>query len=819
MTTLRVQPADLRAAQQLLRATIRSSGSVADVAEGSSVDELIIGPAAMAMALMRADVRAHELARSRRGILSIEDEAERDQSARVLADNLFLPVGNGRSARGQVRVALSRDTPGVVPVGAAFTAARGVQFKYDADAPLLYSSGDLLIERETDGRLVYVLFVPVIAAAPGTAYNVDAVVFSGWTTFSPFITGARSSGPMVGGSQPESAAEILERLPTAITVRNLISQRSIMTQLVVEFASLSSIVVVKAGDPEMVRDQTAHPGLGPVSHHGGCVDVYVHAAPARRTLEIPVGDAFGSLETNLVAFRDMLGDSEEIPIFHDVLSGDVLRLVDSYTDESSTYLIEHADLSSLEISSLIPFTRTGPAPLFNGLAFDATYDSDTHTFSIAADETMVTSVARTAWVFVVEADSARAFMVRVSDLSGLLDNQYYTEVTVTDPDGDLLSIGSGDLHLRFFERRIRYSIGRNAPDYDNLVPLRDFGQISSQTTRRGAVAIHGVAVGLLQDIVLLNPNLPDVDPLLGGVRMGPAVSTPPAVGTRQYRVRSLRPELGMSAEDVVLIELAPVDTRTGNDGTITIDDVSLQSATFSAESASFVVGDVDLELVITGSSYGELNGWWGIVSVDDSTTLQVVRLGRHGAGGPTAGDEGLKWRIDRSREVAGSLRVSFDTIGELSAVHARLSNDETKVAAVNTLARAFFPVVLSMTVYYEMQQRTSVLFDATAAARILSQFVGTFPAGEELNTSDIVAHLRSTWPQLGNVIVPSITYQVVSPTGAIVSLTTTDAVRLDDLHCATSADILRLASAAGYGLSNRTARMSSRPDLITMVQL
>lgn len=818
MTTLRVNPDDLRAAQQLLRATIRASGSQADTAEGSSVDELIIGPAAMALALLRADVRAHDLARSRTGILSIEDAAEREQSARVLAQNLYLPVSEGRRARGQVKISFSRDNPGVVPVGAQFTTARGLSYIYDADGPLLYNAADMLIERAASGALAYVLYVPVIATTSGLAHNQNSVVFSGWSQFSPYITGVVSAGAIIGGSAPESAAEILARLPSAITVRNLISQRSIMTQLAVEFASLSAITVIKAGDAEMVRDKTALPGLGSAVHHGGCVDVYIHAAPSQRSLEIPVGDAFGSLPSMLTAFRDMHGSSEEIPIFHDVLPGDVLRLVDSYTDESSTYLIASADRSTLDVSCLVPFTRTGPGPLLDGLSFDATYNSSTRTFSLDSEETLVTAGMVESWAFVVEADSPRAYMVRVLSVSGLVRGRYYTEITVTDPDGALLSLGSGDLHLRFFARRLRYSIGRNAPDFDNIVALRDFGEITDRTVRRGGVVVHGIPVGIIRDIVLLNPNLDDADPLLGGVRLGPAVTSAPAVGTRQYRVQSLRPEVGASAHDSVYIEIATQDSRGGDDGALTIDDEALQLAVFSAPDAGFVAGDVDLEIVISGSSFGHINGWWGITEVLSDEEVMVLRQGRHGAAGPSTGDDGLTWRIDRSRAVAGSLRLVFDTIAELPAVHARLMNDDTRVAAVSTLARAFFPVVLTATIYVELQQRSAGVFDDAEAVRRLAQFVDEFPAGEELNASDLVAHLRSTWPALGNVLPPRLTYSMISPTGALINFATDDAVRLDAAHCVTSADAAALVVAQGYGLSNKTARISTEPARLTLVR-
>lgn len=820
MTTLKIRPEDLRAARQLLRAALRAANLPAEVAEGSAVDELIIGPAAMAMAVLRADAAAHDLARSRQGILQIPDAAERAQSAQVFANNLFLSPQPGAPARGVVRVEFSRSTSGVVPVGATFTAPRGQQFRYDGAIALLYSASDLRVETDAQGTLRYVLYVPVVAALPGVEGNLDSVVFSGWTPFSPYIQAVRTAGPLTGGAAAESPEALLARLPQAITTRNLISQQSLMAQLAIEFPTLQGVVVVRAGEPEMVRDRTLFPGLGPAVSHGGCVDIYTHFASSTRTIEVPVGEAWGQATGEWTAFRDLAADLEGYPLFQNVRPGDVLRITDPQADEATTYVIEHADASRLDVSGLVPFTRLTPQPLASGVLFDATFDAATRTFALDADETLVTADMVGAWLYVSEHGTNVVLLSRVQAVSGLVRGRYYTHVKVTDPDGGLAALGAGDLQVRVFDRRLRYSIGRNADRWDDVVPQRDFGQVVGASTRQGAVVIHGLPVGHIREVLLLNPTLPDADPVRGGVLLDTRVNRQPARDAGEYQVQSLRPYFGASARDATAIYVMPADPRGGADGSITLDDAGEQTATFYAESAAFTLDDVGLHLRLSGSVQRDMNGWWHITALEDENTVRVTRLGAHGETPDLAGDDGLTWAVDTRTAVEGVLRVTFDTTPEVAAVDARLMAPDTRVAASRPLARQFHPVRLSVVLRYSLSRLAATTpFDPDEAARRLSLFINGFPAGEALHANDLVTELRRTWPAVGNVLPPELTYELAAPSGDLVRFSSTDEVALTSSYCVTAADVAALEAAQRLGLSARTARISTSPDRILLEAL
>lgn len=165
------------------------------------------------------------------------------------------------------------------------------------------------------------------------------------------------------------------------------------------------------------------------------------------------------------------------------------------------------------------------------------------------------------------------------------------------------------------------------------------------------------------------------------------------------------------------------------------------------------------------------------------------------------------------------LRVTYDTLTSFDDVWAYMVDPDRRQVCASSIPRGAHPIYLSFTVNYKLVRTAIDDLDETAAAQTLVDFVENFSSSEELDVSDLVAVLRSTYDVLGLVDIPSVAYVLYAPDGRNIGFETENTIELDVAKETGIAAYDRLEDLAGQGLSVNTVRYILAAADITFVKL
>lgn len=286
------------------------------------------------------------------GALLANPETASEELVDHVTANFLVQRKAGAQAVGVVRVVVNRNVPVSVAQDAVFVAA-GQQFLATQaviavpDFEFNQLPGTQLLRPEP-GNL-WSFTVPVIASQPGAGGMIKrgtAVV----PVVAPFgYVRAYAEDDFIGGNNPETNAQVLQRVATRFTAPSLSNRLGCEAWLRSrpEAASVLQVSIVGFGDPEMLRDRD---GLWPGSQ-GGKSDWYVRTSPVvlhktitrEATLQEKLSDntglwQIGILRTDAPGFYE----ASVLPL-DEVASGSLditteLRLVDTGGAEDAPYL-------------------------------------------------------------------------------------------------------------------------------------------------------------------------------------------------------------------------------------------------------------------------------------------------------------------------------------------------------------------------------------------------------------------------------------------------------------------------------------------------
>ena len=354
-TTVTISPSDVAAAANFLQEMLTNQVPLGDFNQGTALRDLTINAIAAVVAFLQADIAQIQQMQS---LVSVQAATGGDQEAlsdavTAILSNFLISPNAGTYASGYAIGHSSQQVDVVITTTTRFTYSPGIVFVVNSDDTYLIQANQLTPVTDATGNVLdYEFRIPLIATAPGTTYNVAPGLFATWDRFNPYITRIEVDTAFSGGNGQETVPELLARAPTAVSVRNLINNRSIQATLNSNFDDLNSVLVVGMGDPEMQRDVLPVAGPNLQLHVGGCVDVYVRTPLVQTQFVGAVGGLFARPDGVAAMFRDASSNF----ITSGVESGDILRIVAGLPTVPMEFLVEEVlDANTLSINTSAPF--------------------------------------------------------------------------------------------------------------------------------------------------------------------------------------------------------------------------------------------------------------------------------------------------------------------------------------------------------------------------------------------------------------------------------------------------------------------------------
>lgn len=343
-------------AELFLEQYLRDSNPGINVSKGTALRDFLVMAMASVVAFLRQETDKVRERQSVRGVRLMPDGVDKDQAADDLASNQFLTRKPGKVSRGVAEIHSSQPVDLLIKTTDVFNRAENLSFAADITSDTVISASEFNSVRNNLGLVTHwVATVPLRAMSVGVDANIGPGDFYSTSLRSPYITRVVNPQAFAGGGEPESTEELLNRIPVAISVRDLVTDRAAKTVLTDLFSSVDSVSVVGFGDPEMQRDRIeAVQGITEV-HTGGHVDLYISSPVLEmKSVTGTVGGLSEDVRPRVTIFRDDLQDF----VASGVVQGDILKVTNGLGGEASKYLITEVFTKYLRVSKTAPFPET-----------------------------------------------------------------------------------------------------------------------------------------------------------------------------------------------------------------------------------------------------------------------------------------------------------------------------------------------------------------------------------------------------------------------------------------------------------------------------
>ena len=361
MAGVTISDADRTSAERFLEEYLTEQlGTDVDLSAGSALRDLTINALSLITAYFRGEATLIRSRQSLRRVSALPEGADRDEAVQDILANLLISPKTGRQSRGIAVLHFSRSTDVLVPTTAVFNRTATLAYKPDLSEDRVYTAVEMRAVRDANGVVTTrTLSVPVIAMETGEGYDIDPGVFVNFSRINPYLTRIENTRKFTGGKSDETTAELLERAPTALTLRDLVTDRAIQTVVEDTFTSVDQVVVVGFGDSEMQRDRISTLSNTLNIHVGGHVDVYLKGEIIESQLyEAAVGDPFTDPRTAVTVFRDAaVSDFTVIAgnVILPVVVGMVIQINNASEGEPTRYVINEVVGDHLRVRAENPF--------------------------------------------------------------------------------------------------------------------------------------------------------------------------------------------------------------------------------------------------------------------------------------------------------------------------------------------------------------------------------------------------------------------------------------------------------------------------------
>jgi hypothetical protein len=326
-----------------------------DFRKGTALRDLTVQALAAIFGFVRAEatqIRQMGSLRTVQAAVGGDTEALRDAVTAILSNVLISPLP-GAKARGQVVGHASQQVDIFISTTTRFNKTSDLMFVVDSDTTYFIPKNQLApIVDANNVILEYTFLIPLVAVKTGIEGNISPGLFTSYDRFSAAVMYIENTDWFAGGSGQETVTEILERAPTALSVRNLINDRSITAVLNDNYGDiLRNVFVAGMGMPEMQRDRV--PGVAPhlEFHIGGAVDIYLWLDLVDTSFTNVVGDLFARPDNGIIYFRDSAATD-----FSAVEAGDIISVKDGLPSVPAEFLVIENQGDTLVVSELSPFS-------------------------------------------------------------------------------------------------------------------------------------------------------------------------------------------------------------------------------------------------------------------------------------------------------------------------------------------------------------------------------------------------------------------------------------------------------------------------------
>ncbi len=380
---------ELEIAQNVIEAAIRENYPNVSVRKGTVIKELLAAISSMGYAEINR--RQEEF----RATQSLKDVGENtttvdDSVVDAILSNIFITRKDGSAARGTLKVQTISNRSRGIPQDTTFVTGNDLEFVTETDliAEVTTTSANSIPIREDGATGLFFFLVPVIAAEVGDEYSIPQDTQVENTTLGSDVVLITAFADFSEGKPQETTEELIERSRSAITVRDLVTEKAIKTVLADSFPIVEDVAVIVYGDFEMKRDQFGGFGLGA----GGKVNIYARTSREPTSVVLTktiAGDLTVDLETVGI----------DIPFYRvsSVVKADNLGISPSYTLTRS--LATSANNELLGIQAFARFTI---------------YERATLTF---ADAALVGTDVLVTLVIPQEVDDLQRISVRIPNLN------------------------------------------------------------------------------------------------------------------------------------------------------------------------------------------------------------------------------------------------------------------------------------------------------------------------------------------------------------------------------------------------------------------
>lgn len=355
MTAIQISPQDVATAANFLEQFLTDNVPSGDFSQGTALRDLTIGAIAAIYALLTAQntqVRQMQSLNTVQAAVGGDTQALQDAVTAILS-NYFVTPKAGAFSRGVGVGHASQATDIFIPTVARFTYSPGIVFVVDSPSTYFISQNDLIPVIDANGTVLEYLFnIPLVAVNTGNGFDVDPGLFTDFDRFNPYVTRIEVVDKFSGGLPPETVTQMLDRAPTAVSVRNLINDRSIQAVLTDNFEEIQGFFIAGYGDAEMQRDRLDLAPQYMRIHLGGNVDIYLLLALVETTFTGVVGGSFARPDGVVAMFRDA---SVANFITAGVQVGDIIRITAGLPTVPREFKVASVEATQLGVIERLPF--------------------------------------------------------------------------------------------------------------------------------------------------------------------------------------------------------------------------------------------------------------------------------------------------------------------------------------------------------------------------------------------------------------------------------------------------------------------------------
>jgi len=377
MSEYKMSKQDLRDAENFLVQFQSEQVPEANLQRGGSVRDFLIKGFAAMYAYLRGEIDA---VAAKQSLLRIqEDLADDDEDLKQATDeilsNWFIRRKGGKYVYVTGRFHFLKRRTQSIPSGSVFWRTAQASFNIDTELDTyIISEKQMFPLYDVTGTLIdYVVDVPLKATQPGTKFKVASGSFIKAQVAGglPYYSYTENLEPSSAGADIETTEEVLDRADTAISVRNLVNNRSCDVVLQEEYPHITDTLTIGMNEPEMVRDRVVELSGHIQLHVGGHYDTYVTTDLNVVEENLAVGGYFARPDHVVSAFRDpaLTYDSGKTFTSLGVKVGHVIYIRSGILDSPRGYPITYVSDHELHVSDFSPFTQASDTLDTNAIVY------------------------------------------------------------------------------------------------------------------------------------------------------------------------------------------------------------------------------------------------------------------------------------------------------------------------------------------------------------------------------------------------------------------------------------------------------------------